>query len=180
MTAKIYQIILGVLVIALAVCYFTRQDVEIQTVTVTETHTVTQIDTVFIEKTVYKQLPIPPPDTVYVEGTQALKYEVAHSDSLIEAIITTWAKGEIIKQDFQYTPKFPKYIIRTDSVFTNTHTTTTRTIYPSGIFIGAETVLVGEQFDFSPKVQWVRKDFAIGYRYGINTNSHNLSLTIRL
>lgn len=168
-------VVLGVL---LFYCYSQEPETVIETVT--EIRTVTRIDTVFIEKTVYVDLPIPPPDTVYINGEETYKYTTEHSDTLIDAVIRTWSKGEIVKQEFDYTPRFPKYITRTDSVFVDKVTTITRTRYPSGLFIGAETVLIADQFDFSPKVQWVRRDFAIGYRYGINTNSHNLSLMIKL
>lgn len=172
-----YAIIL-VLGVLLFYCYAQQPETVIETVI--ETRTVTKIDTVYIEKTVYVELPVPPPDTVYINDEETLRYTTEHVDSLLRATITTWSKGEIVKQDFDYTPLFPKYITRTDSIFVDKTTTITRTRYPSGIFIGAETSLMGDQIDLSPKVQWVRRDFAIGYRYGINTNSHNLSVMIKL
>lgn len=168
-------LILGVL---LFYCYAQEPETVIETVT--EIRTVTKIDTVYIEKTVYVDLPVPPPDTVYINDEPALKYTSQYSDSLINATIQTWAKGEIIKQDFEYTPLFPKYITRIDSIFVDKTTTITRTRYPSGLFIGAETSVVAQQFDFSPKIQWVRRDFAVGYRYGLMTNSHNISVMIKL
>lgn len=54
-------------------------------------------------------------------------YVTAMNDSLINGTITTKVKntGELKAQDFTYVPKFPKYIVRTDSItITNTITNT--------------------------------------------------------
>ncbi len=173
-------IIIAVLTLALIICISRTPDTETVIETKVETRTVTEIDTVFVTDTVYVDMPVPEPDTVYINDQETLRYTTFHSDSLIDATITTWSEGPVVNQTFSYTPNFPKYITRTDSVFVDRTTEITRTRYPSGIFVGADIAVIADELDFSPKIQYVRRDFSIGYRYGIVHNSHNLSLTIRL
>lgn len=170
--------IIAILVIVIFFCYSREEHVEIIEVTTVET--VTTIDSVFVRDTVFVNIYIPHPDTVVIDNDTLMQYTTNVSDSLIDGRITTWAEGIIRKQTFEYTPRFPVKIVVTDSVFTTTIREVTRTIYPSGIFIGGEMAVIADQADFSPKVQWVRPRYSIGYRYGIITNSHHISLMIRL
>lgn len=176
----IQPIIIAVLGILLIYALLNKPDPDVQIVTRTEVNTVTTIDTVFVRDTLFVNLPIFDPTPDIIDEVEVNKYTTTVSDSLIEGTVTSWVEGTLHQQTFEYTPKFPQYITRTDSVFVDTVTEITRTHYPSGIFVGGEVAIVAEQFDISPRIQYVRRDFSIGYRYGINTNSHHLSLMIRL
>jgi len=108
------------------------------TVTVTKT----RIDTVFLERKptitkggkikidTTKPLSTQPCDTTYF--TQEYK------DTLIEGTLSAVVKGELLSTELNYTPKFPKYIFRTDSVFTTITNTVTKTEYkqPFGLVLG--------------------------------------------
>jgi len=108
----------------------------------TMTVTKTRIDTVLLERKptitkggkikidTTKPLSTQPCDTTYF--TQEYK------DTLIEGTLSAVVKGELLSTELNYTPKFPKYIFRTDSVFTTITNTVTKTEYkqPFGLVLG--------------------------------------------
>lgn len=53
-------------------------------------------------------------DTIY--GDSVNIFTTLYSDSLIEGEILTITTGEVLSTDLKYTPKFPKYITRIDTV----------------------------------------------------------------
>jgi hypothetical protein len=78
------------------------------------------IDTVLfeVEKVVYKYLK---PDTFkqvidLTTGDTSMLYETNIDDSLITAKIVSNVKGTLLSTNFNYTPKFPKFITRVDTL----------------------------------------------------------------
>jgi hypothetical protein len=153
---------------------FSDTHIETETVTVTEVRTVTKIDTVYIEVPRIVEIQIPAP--IHEPDTQLNRYESVITDTLITGTITTWTTGEMHRQILDYTPLFPKYITRTDSVFVDRKTTITHTRYPSGFFIGADAGIKG----ISPHIHYIKQHYGIGYRYDPFFNAHNISFMIRL
>lgn len=83
-----------------------------------------KIDTLRFEKTKYTV------DTLYlakkeIDTDSNFVYTTNINDSLLSGVINTTVKkdGTFVYQNLEYSPKFPKYIIKTDSI------TTTNTIY---------------------------------------------------
>lgn len=100
----------------------------IDTVTFEKTATNTRGGTIKIDTT--KPLSTQPCDTAY--------FTQEYNDTLIEGTLSAVVKGELLSTSLNYIPKFPKYIFRTDSVFTTITNTVTKTQYkqPLGIILG--------------------------------------------
>lgn len=101
---------------------------------VIDTVIVSKVDTVYFPDTVYNIVPeyIVRRDTVYLEDSlQAFDYDVKVEDSLISGsmLSTIQTDGTLVYQELKYTPKFPQYINKTDSIFiTKTITQNRQTI----------------------------------------------------
>lgn len=163
-------VILGLIIY---IQYQQEPETVIDVVTETVVRTVTEIDTVYITKTEFIEIEIPVP----VEENGLKKYTTTVGDSLFTGTIVSWVDGILDSQTFDYTFNIPQ-ITQVDTVFTERITTVTRTntVYPSNFYIGLETGL--EDF-ISPKAMFVSRHWAVGYRYGVQTNSHNLSFLIK-
>tara|TARA_R100001463_G_scaffold42850_4_gene89592 strand:+ start:576 stop:1166 length:591 start_codon:yes stop_codon:yes gene_type:complete len=133
-TKKINQILILICLILLFIVSLQRcnnsplQDEIISTTTVVDTTRVTHIDTIpfynIIDSVRWVDLPVIS-ETVNTDSTE-FTYTTEVSDSLIDGKINTVVtnEGELVNQGFTYLPKFPKYIIKTDSIFVNKETTT--------------------------------------------------------
>lgn len=136
-------------------------------------------DTIIITKPVY----VPRIDTVYVQedGTQIKKFSSEVKDSLIEGTIHTEIKNDTIlwKQWFDYTPLFPKYIIKKDSVtVTNT---ITKTVYeePTRLIVGGHVSMGNNQyFAISPEVGIRIKGIEATLHYDLINRAPGFGLTV--
>lgn len=166
------SLIIAFIVITL---FFKKPEPEIIIETVTKIKTVTQIDTVFIEVPIFVEVPVQTP--IIEKETGLNKYVNVVSDTLITATITTWVDGTMERQTLDYTPLFPKYINRTDSVFINTTKTITKNHYPTRFYLGVEANISY----ISPKAIIAFKNYSVGYRYSFDSleNPHNISFLIR-
>jgi len=112
-----------------------------------DTVVVTKIDTVWFEKpqtTIGKKpkrkgggTPTTPNPTSPCDSL--FQYTQEYEDSLIKGVLTADVKGELIGSKFDYTPKFPKYITKTETVtITNTvKVEVPRKERPYGVILGA-------------------------------------------
>jgi hypothetical protein len=109
-------------------------------------------------------------------------YQTEVSDSLIEGTITTELdldSCKVINQGISYTPKFPKFITRVDTLKT-TETITIEKIR-RGLYFGVEVGGNKNAFNAGPKLSLVtKKNMLYSYRYGIVDNTHNVGVAIKL
>lgn len=116
-------------------------------------------------------------DTIYIQGQGVLdstyKYVNPYEDSLLSGTITSTSTGLILSQILEYTPKFPKYIIRIDTVTINNNTVVERKKLK--LFIGAEIGGNEKSFNVSPILDiQTKKGYMYGYRYGLVDKTHNI------
>ena len=100
------------------------------------------------------------------------KYENTISDSLIDGIITTlidFKNQKLLSQNFDYKPKFPKFITKTITVEKNT-TTTLKNQYNIGVGAKLNTLGdIGVIGAYQTNKGW---QFQGGYNFGANTNNY--------
>jgi hypothetical protein len=132
---------------------------------------ITHIDTLFFEKTptiTKGKKPIKHGNGVSVVDTPKTKcdslfqYTQEYEDSLIKGTLFADVRGELISSKFKYTPKFPKYIFKTDSIIiTNTKETF---IYkrPYGLIVGG-----GLNIDQNPKMGF-NLDLGVQFKNGVD------------
>lgn len=99
-----------------------------------------KIDTVFFKRDsiVYRYLKPDKAEEVVdaVTGDTSMLYETNIDDSLITAKIVSNVKGTLLSTNFNYTPKFPKFITRVDTFKINTPIPVPKEKW--GLYIGAE------------------------------------------
>lgn len=100
------------------------------------------------------------------------KYENTISDSLIDGIITTlidFKNQKLLSQNFDYKPKFPKFITKTITVEKNT-TTTLKNKYNVGVGAKLNTLGdIGVLGAYQTNKGW---QFQGAYNFGANTNNY--------
>jgi hypothetical protein len=124
---------------------------------------------------------------IYLEKTDSSTgniskiYENPVEDSLISGSIITEINDscEITNQTLSYTPKFPQYILRTDTIKIREETTILT--HKLKIFAGLEIGGSQEQFNFGPKISLLsRKDLLYSYNYDLINNTHNISFAYKI
>lgn len=122
------------------------------------------------------EVPVPVYDTVDSTNTYTSDFE----DSLIKGSIISKVDGVLVAQNFSYTPKFPKYINTTDSIFI-TKTVTVEQPKKLKMFVGVVAGSNGRQFNLGPQLLVEDKGERIYlYNYNILDQSHNVGLAIKL
>ena len=131
-------------------------------VTTVQTDTIykTRIDTVKFIETVERivEVEIVKPVKVEIEDDvwdelNINEYNNPYSDSLIDGTIYTKVNGLLLDQKLNYTPKFPQYILKIDTIMVSTIATTVQTLKPPfTLDVGAEVGGNPEMFNISPKV----------------------------
>lgn len=162
---------------------------EVDTLSRARTVTIrSRVDTVFFtiparEVKVKVPYPVYVYDTVRIGDSLSIttysKYESPFKDSLIDGTITTVVKGSLKECKFKYTPKFPKYIYRIDTVEIREETVLNK---PTNfLFLGAEVGGNLNTFNVSPMVGLgTKKGFMYSYRYGIIDKTHNISISKKI
>jgi len=102
-------------------------------------------------------------DTVFDTIYKTYEYNNPYEDSLIAGTIFSRVKtdGTLVEQNLTYTPKFPKYIYRTDSV-----TLLKPEEKRNKVFIGLDAGIASNYFLVKPKVEFMTKQelkFELGY-----------------
>ncbi len=119
-------------------------------------------------------------DTPKTKCDSLFQYTQEYEDSLIKGTLFADVRGELIGSKFTYTPKFPKYIFKTDSIFiTNTIREEVERKRPYGLLIGGGLNVghdrsVGVTFDAGIQM---KQNFDIVYRFDAIRLTHSLSLT---
>jgi hypothetical protein len=138
------------------------------------------IDTVYEKKVIYVETEIPAPsDTIYVDSTHMglsrLVYTPSHNDTLLEANFRVVVDGVLVEHNFNYTPKYPKYIYTRDTFRINTNTVSIQD--RNQLFLGLEVGGNNAMFNVSPKVSLRAKNgFIYSYRYGLIDKTHNIGV----
>jgi hypothetical protein len=119
-------------------------------------------------------------DTPKTKCDSLFQYTQEYEDSLIKGTLFADVRGELIGSRFTYTPKFPKYIFKTDSIFiTNTVKEEVERKRPYGFIIGGGiNVAQNKTFGFTVDagVQF-KQGFDIIYRFDPIRTTHSLGLT---
>ena len=156
---------------------------EIKSITYDTVTTVSRtVDTIKFIDTVkyYVKVEVPTPffDTI----SNLNIYTAGIEDSLIIGSITSKVDGVLVNQDFEYTPKFPKYIIITDTV-TNNITETITKVLPKkrelymGLYAGGNTTT----FNLMPVLSFKdKKDRMFSYGYNVIDNTHNVGFQTKI
>lgn len=108
------------------------------------------------------------------------QYTQEYDDSLITGLLTADVKGELVGSSFTYTPKFPKYIYRVDTIkITETIKEVIERKRPYGLIIGGglnadHNKYVG--FTVEAGIQ-LKQGFDIIYRFDPMRTQHSLGVT---
>ena len=137
-------------------------------------------DTIYVtlKEIIHDTLYLEAPTEVVVEDSSGSyvslnKYETQVDDSLISGTITSYAKGIIVNQAIRYTPKFPKYITRVDTVKVAKTIDEAKTKFGIGFEVGGNQNL----FNLSPKIQLNSKSgYSYSFRYGLLDKSYNIGV----
>lgn len=143
---------------------------KVETKTIVKSNT----DTIYIpSKTHY--IPIHILEPVFIDSNY-LKYNNPYEDSLISGTITSVVIGEMLSQTLEYTPKFPKYIHTTDSIFITT--TITNDIFEkpkNQVYVGLTIVNVPTQLSLSPTISFKdKRNNLYSYQYDVFYNTHSI------
>lgn len=168
-------------------CSGSEGDEVIKVERVTDTIRITTIDTIPFVQVEYSTNTVYVHDTVY-QVNDSIKfhdYTTSIEDSLLSGTISTRVAQQdtniqLLSQQLQYTPKFPQYIYRTDSIIIKDSVTVTKEKKRIGLLLGADFV-AGSNLGVAPKVGWQFKNGHIvegGYD-PFNKNVH-LGFRIRL
>ena len=137
----------------------------------------TTVDTVWVNKidSVFIDVPIPS-----VTEDSLNKYESPVKTDYFTGMITSFVRGELINQEFDYTFR-SEQITRIDSVIVEREITNTitRTHYPTGLYFGAQSFNLGTNASVGPSLMFVRRQNAFGYSYDPFNNTHNLNIHFR-
>ena len=175
---KIY-IILGLFVYILFLqnCSDTPKVIdEITTEVHTDTTRITVVDTVQFVDTVIRKVIVKVTEPVKIEGN-INEYVNEFSDSLISGEVWTRVNGKLLDQSFDYVPRFPQYIIQTDTVIINTNQTTTIRKTNFSLNAGIEVGGSVDKFNFSPIVGFTtKKSNSYFYRYGVLDKTHSIGI----
>ena len=150
-----------------------------------DTITITRIDTIQLPPVInYVTLEIPIPvyihDTIW-KGDSAVvrkltEYKTDITDSLVEGRIISRVDGVLVSQILEYSPLFPKYIIRIDTVMITESTVIDKKRF--FLYVGGELGGSASQFNLSPIIGvGTKKGYMYGYRYGLVDNTHNISIS---
>jgi hypothetical protein len=181
---KIFVIVIIILLFLLSLqrCNGDFLHTKIKTKTVVDTITKTVVDTIpfynikdSIRITNMKIL-----DTIYSVDSSSIKYNTEVEDSLLSGNIftTVLTDGTLVNQNFTYIPKFPKYIMRTDSIIINKNTT--NTVQDWGIY-GGTSIVPTNKFGMYGTIGFkTRKGVYIGAGYDPFNNNALIELKIKL
>ena len=151
--------------------------IEIHTIIDTSYRYVTHIDTIPFIDTVKRYINIVVNKPEIVPKTGLNSYSQVFSDSLIEGKIISVVNGTLVEQTFTYNPKFPKYILKTDSIFTTIEKTNTITENKRELYLGFELGGNTTKFNLSPMISLKDKKHNLySFRYNVINKTFNIGL----
>jgi len=112
-----------------------------------------------------------------ITGDSIFVYNTPFSDSLIEGTITNKVKGLILSTNFEYTPKFPKYITRVDTLQISDSTTVTIKKNKWALYVGGIASGNATSFEFSPTITLkTNKSLQFTAGYGLINKTYNIGV----
>jgi len=111
-------------------------------------------------------------DTINIFNTEI-------DDSLLTATITSKVKGELLSSSLSYSPKFPKYIYRVDTLQINDSTTIEVDKPKYGLYFGG--IATGNQtsFEFSPTLSLkTNKNTHFTLGYGLMNKTYSIGVLV--
>lgn len=143
-----------------------------------EVKTKTVVDTVYLPKrVVIEKVRIDTVPIIKQDGTKV--YTNTVEDSILTAKITAHVTGELTNLSLEYTPKFPKYINRTDSVFVVK--TVEKPVIKRYFSIGFETGTNLQKFNFRPIVSYLdKKNNTFSLSYNLVDKSVDVGISKRI
>ncbi len=188
---KIIILALFLLLLFIQFCDRTVEPVETETIIKIERDSVYipgKSDTVFFEKQVPYIVEVPVYKYKYIDRVDSITRDTTRTyvtnveDSLISGTITTELNKDsclVQRQFLNYTPKFPQYIYRTDTIKISERITIQKNRFK--MFAGLEIGGSKAQFNFGPKISLLsRKDLLYSYNYDIINRTHNLSFMYKI
>ncbi len=187
----LYKIIIIVLFLLILFLQFCNRTVNPGESEIIIEHTIDSVfipgktDTLFYPDSIPYEVKVK--EYVYLEkidsstGSISKVYTNPVEDSLISGTITTEINDscKITNQTLSYTPKFPKYILRTDTLKISEETTILK--QNTKVFGGLEIGGSGNQFNFGPKVSILtKKDLLYSYNYDVINRTHNISFVYKI
>jgi hypothetical protein len=153
------------------------KQIEIHTIIDTSYKYVTHIDTIPFIDTVKRYINIVVNKPEIVPETGLNSYSQVLSDSLIEGEIISVVNGTLVEQTFTYNPKFPKYILKTDSIFTTIEKTNNITENKRELYLGFELGGNMTKFNISPIISLKDKKYNLySFRYNVINKTFNIGL----
>jgi len=149
---------------------------EITTEIKTDTTRITVVDTIQFIDTIIRKVIVKINKPVIINDS-INEYTNNFNDSLLTGSVWTQVKGSLIDQKLDYIPKFPQFIIKTDTVIINTEQT--MTIKKSSFSLNAGLEVGGsvDKFNFSPIIGFTaKKGNSYFYRYGVLDQTHNIGI----
>lgn len=145
-------------------------EIKSDTTRITVVDTVQFIDTVIRKVIVRINKPIVVNDSIN-------EYTNEFNDSLLTGTVWTQVNGNLLDQSFNYVPKFPQFIIQTDTVVINTKQTTTIKKRSFSLNGGVEVGGNVDGFNFSPIIGFTNKrGNSYSYRYGVLNKTHSIGI----
>jgi len=136
--------------------------------------TIKFIDTV--EYYIAVEIPTPMLDSVTKLNTYIADFE----DSLISGSIVSKVDGVLVNQDFNYTPKFPEYIMITDTLQI-TETITKMLPKKRELYMGLYAGGNANTFNLTPVISFKdKKDRMFSYGYNVIDNTHNVGFQTKI
>jgi hypothetical protein len=144
----------------------------------TDTTRVTWVDTIYFVDTIIHKLYIKI-NTPVIINDSTKEYVNDFSDSLLTGSVWTSVNGKMLDQKINYIPRFPQYIIQTDTVIINIKQTTIRQPSDFSLNVGVEVGGNDEKFNFSPTLGFTNKQNSYFYRYGVIDKTHNVGVVYK-
>ena len=192
-----YLIIAGLIlyIVFLQQCSGNRKDCPEIVNTSSDTTRTTYVDTIPFYDSIPRYFDVPIPvyttvdsivyDTLKTGDTSiAIKYprnvyESEYQDSLIEGIIKITTDGYLVDQHLSYTPLFPKYIERIDSIVIDNTVTVAKNKF--AVYVGADIGGSANRFDFAPRLTLSDpKGYNYSYRYEVISKSHFIGIDVKI
>lgn len=156
---------------------------------IVQTDTVTYVlpgttDTIHdtITKWYPKMVPYYAGDTTTADGDSVSLYVTTVEDSLISGKFTSSVQGKVLFSDFKYKAKFPKYILKTDTIVNDITAKSVIVKDPLELYVGGVVGGSTTRFELQPAVllRIPKKKLVIGYGYDVIQKTHNVHMYTRL
>ena len=145
-----------------------------------DTITTRNVDTIQFIDTIEYYIAVEIPTPVFDTFTELNTYTADFEDSLIKGNIVSKVDGVLVNQEFNYTPKFPEYIMITDTVKI-TETITKMLPKKRELYIGLYAGGNANTFNLTPVISFKdKKDRMFSYGYNVIDNTHNVGFQTKI